>query len=152
MDPASSQEFAVLAPLLISLAPIVVTIVIHAVALGATIKFIRREYEGGRAGVRFWRDVAIVAGVILLALIAHLADISVWAVLYEEYREFTSFGSAFYSSAMIYTTLGGVNLSASWKLLAPLEAGNALLMFGVSTATIFAVMQQLFQTRTKTDT
>jgi hypothetical protein len=93
-----------------------------------------------------------VAGVILLALIAHLADISVWAVLYEEYREFTSFGSAFYSSAMIYTTLGGVNLSASWKLLAPLEAGNALLMFGVSTATIFAVMQQLFQTRTKTDT
>jgi hypothetical protein len=32
-------------------------------------------------------------------------------------------------------------MSNSWKLLGPLEAANGMLMFGVSTAIIFAVMQ-----------
>jgi hypothetical protein len=38
---------------------------------------------------------------------------------------------------------GEVVLSPHWKLLGPLEAATGLLMFGVSTALIFAVIQRL---------
>jgi hypothetical protein len=50
---------------------------------------------------------------------------------------------------MNYTTLGDSNtvMSPSWRLLASFEAANGMLMFGVSTAMLFAVIQRLFQTR-----
>jgi hypothetical protein len=51
---------------------------------------------------------------------------------------------------MNYTTLGDSDnvMSPSWRLLASLEAANGMLMFGV-TATLFAIVQRLFQTRFK---
>jgi len=78
-------------------------------------------------------------------------EIAVWAVLFEACGEFTGFAPALYHSAVNYTSLGygDVVMSASWKLLGPLEAADGLLMFGFSTAMIFAVMQRLFRTRVK---
>jgi hypothetical protein len=38
-------------------------------------------------------------------------------------------------------------MTPSWRLLGPLEAANGALMFGVSTAIIFAVMQRLIEAR-----
>jgi hypothetical protein len=149
MTPSSSQDVAVLFPLLLALLTTLITIGIHAVALGATVQFIRREYQFRRAGAGFWTDVAIVAGVTLLALTAHLLEIAIWAALFVACGEFSGLAPAFYHSTMNYTSLGygDVVMSASWKLLGPLEAADGLLMFGTTTAMIFAVMQRLFRTR-----
>jgi hypothetical protein len=108
-----------------------------------------RERQLGRAGAGFWKDVAIVAGVTLLALLAHLVEITIWAMVLEASGEFTRLAAAFYHSAMNYTSLGygDIVMSGAWKLLGPLEAANGLLMFGVSTAIIFTVVQRLFETR-----
>jgi hypothetical protein len=38
-------------------------------------------------------------------------------------------------------------MTPSWRLLGPLEAANGVLMFGVSTAIIFAVTQRLIEVR-----
>jgi hypothetical protein len=38
-------------------------------------------------------------------------------------------------------------MSPAWRLLGPLEAANGMLMFGVSTAMIFAVIQRLIEAR-----
>ena len=151
MIPSSPQEVAVLIPLALALLTTLITIGVHAVALGATVQFVRREYQFRHAGVGFWIDVAIVAGVILLALFAHMVEITIWAVLFVACGEFTRLAPAFYHSAMNYTSLGygDVVMSASWKLFGPLEATVGLLMFGVSTAMIFAVMQRLFRTRSE---
>jgi hypothetical protein len=56
---------------------------------------------------------------------------------------------AFYSSAQNYTTLGygDVVMSASWRLLGPLESADGMLMFGLTTAMIFAVIHRLIQAR-----
>jgi Ion channel len=56
--------------------------------------------------------------------------------------EFSDFGTAFYHSAVNYTSLGYGDLikTPSWRLLGPLETANGMLLFGVSTAMIFAVM------------
>src|SRR5262249_19258682 len=151
MVPSSSYDVAVLIPLVLALLTTLVTIGVQAVALVATIQFIRHAYQIGGAGVGFWTDVAIVAGVILLALVGHLVGIAIWAMLYVACGEFTALAPAFYHSAMNYTSLGygDVVMSASWRLFGPLEAADGLLMFGVSTAMIFAVIQRLFRTRTE---
>jgi hypothetical protein len=48
-----------------------------------------------------------------------------------------------------YTSLGygDVIMSASWKLLGPLETADGMLMFGVSTAMLFAIIQRLLQAK-----
>jgi hypothetical protein len=63
--------------------------------------------------------------------------------------EFSQIAAAFYHSRMNYTTLGDSNkvMSPSWRFLAALEAANGMLMFGGSTAMLFAVIQRLFQIR-----
>jgi Ion channel len=149
MTPSSPQEVVVLLPLAVSLATILGTIVVHAVALAAIAYSVRHELRLGRVGARFGRDLAIVAGATLLALLAHLVEIALWAVVLYGCGKSTLFGGAFYHSAENYTTLGygDVLMSNSWKLLGPLEAANGMLMFGVSTATIFAIINILVQTR-----
>ena len=146
-----SQEIAALLPLAVSLATILTTIVVHAIALMAIVQLVRREHRLGHAGVGFWGDVAIVTGAILVALMAHLTEMMIWAAVFALCGEFTDFAAAFYHSAMNYTSLGygDIVMSASWKLLGPLETANGLLLFGVTTAMIFAVIQRLFQTRHK---
>jgi len=56
--------------------------------------------------------------------------------------------TAYYHSAVNYTSLGYGDLimSPSWKLLGPLETADGMLLFGVSTAMIFAVIQRLVET------
>jgi hypothetical protein len=149
MPSSSPQDAAVLLPLLLSLVTTLTTIVIHGLALIGVLYIVRREYRLGHAGIRFWRDVAIIATVTQLALMAHVVEIAIWAAVLSLCGEFTRFAGAFYHSAMNYTSLGygDIVMSASWKLLGPLEAANGLLMFGVSTAMIFAVIQRMVESR-----
>jgi len=107
------------------------------------------EKRGGRTGKSLWFDIAIVVRAIALALMAHLIEIAVWAVLFVICGEFADFGTAYYHSAVNYTTLGygDMVMSASWRLLGPLEAANGMLLFGVTTAMVFAIMQGLTRER-----
>lgn len=149
MDSSRANDLAIGLPLIISLVTILGTIVIHAVALLGIIHFVRRQHQLGHTGVGFWRDVGIVASATLLALTAHLVEITIWAFVFVFCGEFAQFAGAFYHSAMNYTTLGygDVVMTPSWKLFGPLEAVDGMLMFGVSTAIIFSVIQLSVRTR-----
>ena len=144
-----TPRIAIRAPLAVGASAVVCTILIHALAVMATVNVVRRESRLGRTGSSFWIDVAIVAVAVSFVLIAHLVEIALWALLFMICGEFPAFGNAFDHSAVNYTTLGygNVIMSPSWRLLGPLEAANGMLMFGVSTAMIFAVIQRLVQAR-----
>ena len=143
------NQIAVLNPLLIGIATTFCTIILHALLLGMIIWIVRRDLRLGRVGTRFWLDTIFITNVAMLLLTAHLAEIGLWALVLERCGEFSNFGAAYYHSAVNYTTLGdsAFAMSAHWRLLAALEAGNGMLMFGVSTAAIFAVIQRLLQHR-----
>jgi hypothetical protein len=145
----SQHGIAVLLPLIVGAATTACTIVIHALALMTIVHYVRREHRLGLAGVRFWKDVSIVAAIALLALAAHLAEIAGWAWVISLCGQVPDFAAAFYHSALNYTTLGDCDpvTSPSWKLLGPLEAADGMLMFGISTAMLFTVIQRLVQTR-----
>ena len=82
-------------------------------------------------------------------LAAHLVEAALWAGVFVICGEFHEFGLAYYHSAVNYTTLGygDIVMSPSWRSLGPLEAANGMLMFGVSTAMIFTVIQRLVEAR-----
>jgi hypothetical protein len=63
--------------------------------------------------------------------------------------EFSAFDKAFYFSSQNYTALGygDVILSERWRQLGPLESINGLLLFGLSSGVMFAVMCRLVKSR-----
>ena len=144
-----TYRIAIWIPLAVGALAAVGTMFIHALPLRATVDFLRYEKKRRRAGRGFWSDVRIVALVVSCALVAHLVEMALWAVLFVVCGEFSSFGTAFYHSAVNFTTLGygDVVMTPSWRLLGPLEAANGVLMFGVSAALVFAVIQRLVQAR-----
>jgi hypothetical protein len=147
--PASPDRIAILLPLIVAVPLTFFTVIIHGLALMPIGYFVRYEFRIRRAGVLFWRDVEIVAAVTLVALAAHLVAVAAWGLVFTLCGEFSQLTAALYHSGMNYTTLGDSEkvMSPAWRLLASLEAANGMLMFGVSTAMLFAVIQRLFQTR-----
>jgi hypothetical protein len=145
------HSIAFLIPGVVGVAAILCTLLMHAVPLSATVALVRRERKRGRAGVRFWMDTGIVVRAMSYALVAHLVEMAFWAVLFMLCGEFSDFGTAYYHSAVNYTSLGygdnDIIMSPAWRLLAPLETANGMLLFGVSAALIFTVVQRLVETR-----
>src|SRR5882724_8854584 len=146
---SSPDHIAIVLPLGVAVTLTFSTVIIQALALMPIIYFVRYVLRRGRAGVRFWKDVGIIAGATLIALAAHVVAIATWALVFSVCGEFSHLSGAVYHSGMNYTTLGDSDMvmSPSWRVLAPLEAANGMLMFGVSTTMLFAVIQRLVQTR-----
>ena len=144
-----NHQFAIIVPLLVGGGAVACTIVVHALAMSATINLVRHEKKIGRVGIGPLIDLAIVSLAMSFAFVAHLIEIALWAALLVICGEFQEYGDAYYHSAVNYTTLGygDVLPTPAWRMLGPLEAANGALMFGVSTAMIFAVVGRLVTAR-----
>jgi hypothetical protein len=142
-------QVAIAKPLLVGASAVLCTICIHAFALGATVNLFRREARLHRAGVMYFIDFSIVVLVVSFAFVAHVVEVALWAWLFMICGEFQQFAPAYYHSAVNYSTLGygDVIMSPAWKLLGPIEAADGALMFGVSTAMVFAVIARLMKLR-----
>lgn len=143
------DQVAVLLPMLAGSITALCSVVIHSLTLGMTIRFFRHERRLGRVGTVVSINLGIFVLAISFAFVAHLIEIALWAALFVICGEFKSFTLAYYHSAVNYTTLGYGDLimTPSWRLLGPLEAADGALMFGVSTAMIFAVAQRLMHAK-----
>lgn len=88
-------------------------------------------------------SLIVVNGVMLLLVIGNLAQVAIWALLFDMLGEFERFGFAFYHSAVNFATLGygDIVMSDEHKLLGPLQAINGVLMIGVSTAALMSAFQ-----------
>jgi hypothetical protein len=143
------DQFAILLPLLVGVGAVECTIFVHALALATTVNLFRYKKRRGQLGAHVLQNFAIVTFVITVALAAHLAEIGLWAVVLVLCGEFREFATAYYHSAVNYATLGygDLLLTPAWRLLGPLEATNGALMFGVSAAMVFAVVQRVLLAR-----
>ncbi len=124
-----------------------------AVAITLIVSLMARVIRSGYSGQNLWKNVAIMIVVALVTAAAHLTEIALWAVALLAIGEISTFEKAFYVSAENYTALGygDIVLSERWRLLGPLEAINGLLLFGVSTAAMFAVLSRLVAHRIDPD-
>ena len=142
------SHIAILSSLLVGLAATFGTIVIHGFVVHAILRTGHRDLQRGVLGVRVWVNLTFIMGATLLALAGHLGEIALWAFVLDITGAVADISAAIYSSAGSYTTSGAdIVLPPQWKLLGPLEAVAGMLMFGVSTALIFAVLQRLIHAK-----
>jgi hypothetical protein len=136
--------------LLVGTGVLLISMVIYGAATALLVQVVVRMIRNGYAGLGYWKNVVVMTVVTLITAAMHLTQIAVWAVLFLACGEYSTFEQAFYISAENYTALGyygDIILSRGWRLLGPLEAINGLLLFGLSTAVLFAVMSHLIATR-----
>jgi len=81
----------------------------------------------------------------LVMLLGNMIQIGIWALLFYVLEQFEKYSEAFYHSTVNFTTLGygDIVMSDDWKLLGALEAVNGVIMFGLSTGFLFAVLNFL---------
>ena len=124
------------------------TIAIHAagvVVLAFVSLRIRVRIENRRLGLRYVIPIVIglVAAAGLLLAILHGIEAAIWAAAYFRLGVLDSPLDAIIYSVEAMSTLGGsgLTLQGHWRMMGALEAANGMLLFGISTAFIFALMQ-----------
>ena len=97
-----------------------------------------------------WLSTFMLALFVLWLFLATLLEVWAWALLYLAVNTIGSLEEATYFSMETFSTLGfgDITLAKHWRLLSSFEAANGLLMFGWSTALVFAAVQWIYRMRT----
>lgn len=131
---------------------IALTIAIHVTAVGFVVSAlhnIRLRLEARSLGLRSLLAIVIVAvtamGLLLAAL--HLIEAAFWAAAYLWIGAVGSPQAAMLYSVDSMATRGasGIVLQTHWQMMGALEAFDGMLLFGISTALIFTVLQLYYQ-------
>jgi hypothetical protein len=111
-------------------------------------------------GIRVWLEtrkiglghvilivIGLVGAVGLLLAVLHGIEAAIWAAAYIWLGALDSPQDAILYSVDSMSTLGasGLMLQQHWRMMGALEAANGMLLFGISTAYIFALMQVYWQ-------
>jgi hypothetical protein len=94
-------------------------------------------------------DILVLLAAISGLFLAHIAEASMWAAFFWKSGHLASFSDGWYFAGVSHTALGygDVVLEKPWRSLGPICAINGLLTFGCSTATLFLVLQMVWQHR-----
>jgi hypothetical protein len=117
-------------------------VVIHASGFVWAVRQLRRvPYQG----LKFWSLTWTCIRVAAWMIVCHLIEISAWAMLYVWSAAMPDPQSAFYFSAVTYTTTGygDLVLPSEWRIVGGVEALTGILMCGWSTAFFFAVLARM---------
>jgi len=128
---------------LVSIAVSVGNIAIHAIVMAAVLRVARIADE--RATSRHsLRLVAVMIATASVLMAAHIAEVIVWSFAYMMVGIASPGADLVYFAFVNYTTLGygDVTPIERWQLLGPMTAMNGVLLFGWSTAVIFAVLRR----------
>ena len=89
--------------------------------------------------------VTLFAGIMIL----HVAQTTLWAAFYYAQGLFSDFETSLYFSMVSFTTIGygDVLLPRRWRLLGVIEGFSGVVLCGVSTGFIFAVINAMLQAR-----
>lgn len=127
---------------------IVLTVATHAtgvVVLALVALRIRVRIANRRLGLRYVIPIMIglVAAAGLLLAVLHGIEAAIWAAAYVWLGAIDSPLDAILYSVDSISTRGasGLILQAHWRMMGALEAVDGMLLFGISTAYIFALMQ-----------
>jgi Ion channel len=127
---------------LVGAAASVCNIAVHALVMVAVIKVTRiaDELATSRQTLRL---IAVMIATVTVLMIAHLAEVLVWSLIYAIVSAAPAGTDLIYFAFVNYTTLGygDVTPVERWHLLGPMTAMNGVLMFGWSTAVIFEVLR-----------
>jgi Ion channel len=121
-------------------------IAIHALVMIIVIRVVRLASEVATPHLSL-RLVAIMITTVSVLMLAHFAEVLVWALTYALGGVAPPGTDLIYFAFVNYTTLGyGDVTPVDWHLLGPMTAMNGVLLFGWSTAVIFEVLRRSLAT------
>jgi hypothetical protein len=124
---------------------IITTVLVHALATHAVIRFTVRIHTRSHVVPGVWRITWLTAAFVFTMFLAAMLEALIWAWTYIAVGAFDGLEPAFYFSIVAFSTLGfgDVVLDPSWRVLSAVEAANGIMMFGWTTALVFWLMQRL---------
>ncbi len=118
-------------------------IAIHALVMAAVLRV--AQAADTRETSRPWLHlVGVMIVTVSVLMAAHVAEVTVWALAYAIVNAAPANTGLVDFAFVNYTTLGYGDVTPvdDWRLLGPMTAMNGVLLFGWSTAVIFAVMRR----------
>ncbi len=137
---------------LVSIAVSVVNIAIHAIVMAAVL-WVARAADERATSRQSLRLVAVMIATVSVLMAAHIAEVFVWSFAYVIAGAAPPGTDFVYFAFVNYATLGYGDIVPieRWRLLGPMTAMNGVLLFGWSTAVIFAVLRKTMVTGTTDD-
>ena len=128
--------------ILIGFLLVLLSIMIHS---GATIFTYQLIFKKNR-GIPKLKRVIYIDLIVMLILMATIAEGVLWAFSYLSIEAFKTFEEALYFSLVTYTTLGygDLVLMDEHRLMAVIEAANGVIMLGWSTAIVVFAIQKVY--------
>ena len=126
---------------------IVLTVIIHVLGLGAIKKRAFRAFNSAlRRRHQTAASMVIIGGTTLSATALHGVETCLWASAYRLLGALPDNKSAMLYSLNAMTSYGHTNLelASHWHLMGALEALNGWLLFGLTTAFLFAVIDKVW--------
>jgi hypothetical protein len=131
--------------LLIAWALLSLCVVVHASGVIWAVRWVRRsELPGQQLWLWAWLFIRVAGWIILL----HVIEITAWALVYARAGAVPGIQSAWYFSAVTYTTTGygDLVLPEDWRLVGAIEALTGILMCAWSSGFFFAVVSRMYRT------
>jgi len=127
----------------------VVTTFVHAGFTGLSLWILRNVHASRWATRSGLLGTCLIAGVVVALFLAALVESAIWAATYLHLGALQSFEESLYFSIVTYTTLGygDITLNETWRILSAFEAANGTIMFGWSTALVYAFVQHAIRRR-----
>jgi hypothetical protein len=127
--------------------PLIVTsVVIHVLGLGLVIEQVDRILNKLKDRRRFTSLFALVMGFTVAATtVLHGIEAGAWGMAYQLLGALPNNKAAMLYSLGAMTTYGnsGTSLPTQWRMMGALEALNGMLLFGLTTAFLFGMIQRV---------
>lgn len=127
-----------------SLPLIVINVVLHVGALGYIDRNVVRILAAKTYRNFYLSFNLVMAITTLLATLLHAVEAGIWAIAYRLVGAIPPGKSALLYSLGAITTYGheDLHLTGHWQIMGDLEALNGMLLFGLSTAFLYGMIQQ----------
>jgi len=143
MDPIAAQDWGLNWAWGVPL--ILLIVVFHAYCLGLLNREVSSKLSDTRRLQHFSSgSISVIGGAALSATILHALEGSIWAGTYRLLGALPDTKSAMLYSLNAMTSYGHTNLylEPRWQMMGALEALNGMILFGLTTAFLFTVLQR----------
>ena len=125
---------------------VVVTTFVHASGMILSLGMLRAVHVARWAHRSLLTRAATVSSVVLLMFLVTLIESMIWAAVYVGVGAIPDLSEALYFSVITFTSVGygDIVIEGDWRHLSGFEAANGTIMFGWTTALIFAVVLRVY--------
>jgi hypothetical protein len=129
----------------IGIAVSLLNIAIHASVMAPMTRSAYRMGQRTLGAEPLVRMMLVMVATVWVLMLAHLAEIGVWTLIYRLLHVTPPGADVFYFAFVSYATLGygDVVPVPEWRLLGPMAGMDGVLLFGWSTAVMFEVLRKV---------